>query len=182
MASDFRKRRLENLKVNNLELSHINAAKKLRVPKTTAPPKPRVRRVTNIAKAEVVPRRVTRRSMRLLEDGDSPYVKLEDTPSVLVEPERAMRTRVNGDVALGDVQVKGKNFKGLSALSDAGLGIPVRGANPGFKTFTEDDIKGTTDGSLKDLRLRMSALKLYEKFPVNGMYRAYRRGSNLAIG
>jgi hypothetical protein len=43
----------------------------------------------------------------------------------------------------------------------------VRGAQPHFRTFTEDDIKETTDEGLKALREKMSGLELYEGWEPN---------------
>jgi hypothetical protein len=65
---------------------------------------------------------------------------------------------------LGDIAVEGKKW---SAGLDSLKGI-VRGAEPGVRTFTEDDIKETTDKSLKELRLRMGRLKIYEHWLPNG--------------
>ena len=73
--------------------------------------------------------------------------------------------RVSGDLNLGDIVVEGKRWgSGIDGLK----GI-VRGAEPGVRTFTEEDVKETTDQNLKDLRLRMSGLKLYEHWVPNGM-------------
>ncbi len=46
--------------------------------------------------------------------------------------------------------------------------LPFVGAEPGVRTFTEDDIKETADKDLKALKLRMNGLKLYETFDVKG--------------
>jgi hypothetical protein len=77
--------------------------------------------------------------------------------------------RVSGDLNLGDIQVEGRKWEngldGLAALK----GLGVRGAQPGLRTFTDEDVKETTDKGLKDLRLRMGGLKLYEKWSVQGM-------------
>ena len=43
----------------------------------------------------------------------------------------------------------------------------MRGAQPHFRTFTEDDIKETTDEGLKALREKMSGLELYEGWEPN---------------
>ena len=43
----------------------------------------------------------------------------------------------------------------------------MRGAQPHFRTFTEDDIKETTDEGLKALREKISGLELYEGWEPN---------------
>ncbi|SPQ25764.1 ee43410b-f7e0-44e3-ac87-d588f47b7410 [Thermothielavioides terrestris] len=137
--SAFERKRLENIANNNAILSEISTTAAKIIPKP-APPKP---------KRPSAPRR-----------------KAEVEAEVEAEKAKAKKMRISGDLNLGDIQVEGRKWEaGLDGL--AGLkGLPVRGAQPGVRTFTDEDVKSTTDKGLKDLRLRMSGLKLYEKWPV----------------
>ena len=95
-----------------------------------------------------------------------------------MEEAKAKRLRISGDLNLGDIKVEGRKWdNGLDGL--AGLKGLVRGAQPGVRTFTEEDIEDTKDEGLKDLRLRMNGLKLYEKWAVNGKFRLI--SSNLLL-
>jgi WD40 repeat protein len=77
---------------------------------------------------------------------------------------KVKRMRNNGDLNLGDITVEGRKFtNGVTGIKDL-----FRGAEPGLRTFTEDDVRETTDKSLKELREQMSALELYEHWLPNG--------------
>ncbi|KAL2017216.1 hypothetical protein VTK56DRAFT_2423 [Thermocarpiscus australiensis] len=170
VMSAFERKRLENIANNNAILSGISITAEKIIPKP-APPKPK-RASTPRTKREPVkrePLRPTRQSSRLAGlDADAGLLKrkAEVEAEAEVEKAKAKKLRVNGDLNLGDIQVEGRKWEaGLDGL--AGLkGLAVRGAQPGVRTFTDEDVEGTTDKGLKDLRLRMSGLKLYEKWPV----------------
>jgi hypothetical protein len=170
--SAFERKRLENIANNNAILSGISTTAAKIIPKP-APPKPK-RISTPRAKREPVKRespRPLRQSSRLAGLGADAEVlkrKLEVEADVEAEKAKAKKMRVSGDLNLGDIKVEGRKWEaGLDGL--AGLkGLAVRGAQPGVRTFTDEDVNGTTDKGLKDLRLRMSGLKLYEKWPVQG--------------
>ncbi|KAK3290179.1 WD repeat-containing protein [Chaetomium fimeti] len=170
IISAFERKRLENIANNNAILSGISTTAEKIIPKP-APPKPK-RASTPRAKREPVKRetvRPTRQSSRLAGlDADAGTLKRKAEVEAEVEAEKAKakKMRVSGDLNLGDIQVEGRKWEnGLDGL--AGLkGLTARGAQPGIRTFTDEDVKGTTDKGLKDLRLRMSGLKLYEKWPV----------------
>ncbi|KAL2132335.1 hypothetical protein VTI74DRAFT_3939 [Chaetomium olivicolor] len=170
VMSAFERKRLENIANNNAILSGISTTADKIIPKP-APPKPK-RASTPRVKREPVkrePARPTRQSSRLAGlDADAGTLKrkAEVEAEAEVEKAKAKKMRVNGDLNLGDIQVEGRKWEGgLDGL--AGLkGLQVRGAQPGVRTFTDEDVNGTTDKGLKDLRLRMSGLKLYEKWPV----------------
>ena len=163
--SAFERRRLENIAANNAILRDINttAAKAIPAPK----PEPVKRRTAPRVKREPVKReapRPTRRSSRVAGlDADSETLKrkLEVEAEVDNEKARQKRSRVAGELKLGDIKAEGKKW-------DGGLDAIFRGAQPGLRTFTEDDVKETTDAELKGLRIRMSGLKLYETWAVNG--------------
>lgn len=174
VISAFERKRLENIANNNAILSGISTTAEKIIPKP-APPKPK-RSSTPRVKRESVPRepaRPTRQSSRLAgRDADLDILKRKAEVEAEAEAEKAKakKLRVNEDLNLGDIQVEGRKWEnGLDGL--AGLkGLSVRGAQPGVRTFTDQDVAETTDKGLKDLRLRMSGLKLYEKWPVQGTY------------
>ncbi|KAK3302889.1 WD40-repeat-containing domain protein [Chaetomium strumarium] len=168
--SAFERKRLENIATNTAILSEISTTASKIIPKP-APPKPK-RSSTPRTKREPIKREPvlpTRKSSRLAGvDADAALLKRRAEVEAEAEADKAKakRSRVSGDLNLGDIQVEGRKWEGgLDGL--AGLkGLAVRGAQPGVRTFTDEDIKETTDKGLKDLRLRMSGLKLYEKWPV----------------
>ena len=168
--SAFERKRLENIANNNAILSEITTTAdkiipKPALPKPKQPSAPRTKREP--VKRE--PLRATRQSSRLAGlDADSSVLKrkFEVEAEVEAEKAKAKKMRVSGDLNLGDIQVDGRKWEGgLDGLvSLKGLGKP----QPGVRTFTDEDVKGTADKGLKDVRLRMGALKLYEKWPVQG--------------
>ncbi|KAL2163772.1 hypothetical protein VTH06DRAFT_5831 [Thermothelomyces fergusii] len=170
VISAFERKRLENIANNNAILSGISTTAEKIIPKP-APPKPK-RPGTSRVKRESVPReppRPTRQSSRLAgrsADADVLKRKAEVEAEAEAERAKAKKMRVSGELNLGDIQVEGRIWEGgLDGL--AGLkGLSVRGAQPGVRTFTDQDVAETADKGLKDLRLRMSGLKLYEKWPV----------------
>ncbi|KAL9948624.1 hypothetical protein D7B24_005332 [Verticillium nonalfalfae] len=168
--SAFEKRRLENIAANQALLKDISATASKIIPASKPTPtrasKPSKR--TRDAPVKREPAMATRRSSRVAglgPDKDDAKRAFEDT--ALESPlERAKRMRFSGDLNLGDALVEGKKWSaGLEGLQ--GLKGLSRGAQPGQRTFTEDDIKNTTDKDLKDLRLRMDGLKLYEGWMPN---------------
>ncbi|RSL59715.1 DNA damage-binding protein cmr1 [Fusarium duplospermum] len=175
----FQRRRLENIAANQKLLNEVSAvAKKVAPkppPKKSTPSRTRTRQTP--VKAE--PTRATRKSTRLAGLGADDATlkrKYEIEAEVAAEQAKAKKLRVNGDLSLGDIAVEGKKWEsGVGGLK----GI-VRGAQPGVRTFTEDDVKETTDKGLKELRLRMSDLKLYEHWAPNDIkitpQRAYALG------
>ncbi|EGY19205.1 hypothetical protein VD0002_g28 [Verticillium dahliae] len=168
--SAFEKRRLENIAANQALLKDISATASKILPASKPTPtrasKPSKRSKDAPVKRE--PAMATRRSSRVAglgPDKDDAKRAFEDT--ALESPlERAKRMRFSGDLNLGDALVEGKKWSAsLEGLQ--GLKGLSRGAQPGQRTFTEDDIKNTTDKDLKDLRLRMDGLKLYEGWMPN---------------
>lgn len=166
--SAFERKRLENIANNQTILKDLaKTSSKLMPEKPKAAPKPRpaVKREA----APAAPAGPVRRSARVAGlDADNETLKrkyeveLEDQAA----KEKAKRTRVSGDLKLGDIAVEGKKFNngfdGLGAL------LP-RGAQPGVPTFTDEDVKNTSDKDLKELRERMSGLELYQNWAPNGM-------------
>jgi hypothetical protein len=177
-VSAFERRRLENIAANNALLRDLSetAAKILPTPK----PEPKKRRAPAAAPARRTrtlreTAQPTRRSSRVAgldADDETLKRKAEVEAEALGETARQKRARVSGDLQLGDIKVEGRKWEsgvdGMAGLKGLGLGLPARGAQPGVRTFKQEDIDDTPDQGLKDLRLRMSGLKLYEKWAVNG--------------
>jgi len=172
VMSAFERKRLENIANNNAILGSISATADKIIPKP-APPKPKPKRVSAPrVKREPVhasPRVSTRQSSRLAGlDADSPAAKrkAEVEAEAELEKAKAKKLRVNADLSLGEIKVEGRKWEG--SIDGMASLKGLRGAQPGVRTFTEDDVDKTADKGLKDLRLRMSGLKLYEKWAVNG--------------
>ncbi|KAH0609323.1 uncharacterized protein H6S33_012809 [Morchella sextelata] len=107
------------------------------------------------AAESTLPRRTSSRLAGLPADSEAAKRKAEDDDAALsasLLENAAKRMRVPGDLSF---ELK----KGL--LDDGG----ARGARG--RTFTEEDVKGTTDKDLRSMREKMSALKLYDRFEVN---------------
>ncbi|OTB02411.1 hypothetical protein M426DRAFT_322688 [Hypoxylon sp. CI-4A] len=164
--STFEARRRANV-ANNAKLLKDSAEVAAKMRRAAAPaPKPAASKKRK-APAEPAPRtRVmpTRQSARLAgagADRSSPGLKLEDIPAEL-KPREPKRIRTTGDLQLTNLQVEGQRWSSTSALASF-----VQGAQPGVRTFTEDDISDTSDTKLKDLRKEMSDLSLYEGWVPN---------------
>lgn len=168
--SAFERRRLENIAANNAILRDISttAAKAIPLPKPEPvkkrPAAPRAKREP----AKRVAVRATRQSSRLAGlDADDETLKRKAEVEAEADSDKARqkKTRVAGELKLGDIKVEGRKW-------DGELGAIFRvGAQPGVRTFTEEDVKETTDKELKGLRIRMGGLKLYEKWAVNGKHK-----------
>ncbi|KAF9874322.1 WD repeat-containing protein [Colletotrichum karsti] len=164
VLSAFERRRLENIAANQTILKDLaNTSNKIMPDKPK--PAPRASRSATVKKeAPATPAGPTRRSARVAGlDADNETLKrkyeveLEDQAA----KEKAKKTRVSGDLKLGDIAVDGKKWNhGMESL---GALLP-RGAQPGVPTFTGDDVENTSDKDLKELRQRMNGLELYEKW------------------
>lgn len=158
--------------VNNAKLLKESAEVAAKMRKAAAPP-PRAAAPKKRRAAEPAPRtRImpTRQSARLAGAGAEPSLKLEDVPAELKPPE-PKRIRTSGDLQLSNLQVEGQRWSSTNALASF-----VQGAQPGVRTFTEDDIKDTSDSKLKDLRKEMGDLTLYDGWVPNGRW-CLRKGS-----
>lgn len=169
--SAFERKRLENIAANRAILKDISTTAKKIIPDKkpiakSSTPKRKLR--AEPVKRE--PTRPTRTSSRLAGlEADSEDLKRRMAVDIEHDAARSKpkKMRLNEDLALGDVVVEGKKWGG----GMDGLKGIIRGAEPGIRTFTEEDIKETTDQNLKDLRLRMGGLKLYEHWMPNGKRR-----------
>lgn len=170
--SAFEQRRLQNIATNNeilRDLSHTAS----KIAKPVAPkPQPRPRPKRQPVEKREQPKReravATRASSRL--KGEGPKREADDpVPASLLAPDRpAKKARINEDLKLGDILVEGRKFtNGVDAVTGL-ISLPRLGAEPGVRTFDEDDIKETTDEDLRNLREKMNSLELYDKWAVNG--------------
>ncbi|KAI8965471.1 WD40 repeat-like protein [Daldinia sp. FL1419] len=160
--STFEARRRANV-VNNAKLLKDSAEVAAKMRKAAAPPPrataPKKRRAVEPApRTRVMP---TRQSARLAGASTEASVKLEDIPAELKPPE-PKRIRTSGDLQLSNLQVEGQRWSSTDALASL-----VQGAQPGVRTFTEDDIKDTSDSKLKNLRKEMGDLTLYDGWVPN---------------
>ncbi|KAI1082533.1 WD repeat-containing protein [Whalleya microplaca] len=163
--SAFEARRRANV-ANNAKLLKETAELGAKMRKAAAPP-PRSATPKKRKAAEPSPRtRImpTRQSARLASAGtesDGTAVKVEDIPLELRSRE-PKRTRTGGDLKLGGLKVEGNRWSNGEALASF-----VQGAQPGVRTFTEEDIKETSDEKLQSLRKGLNDLKLYEGWTPN---------------
>lgn len=163
--SAFERKRLENIAANSALLKDLSTTAEKILPRPAPKPKSTAsRKKATLVKKEIL--RPTRTSSRLAgveADSETAKRKAEVEETFAKETARAKKQRVAGDINLSDVVSEGKKWnKGDGFLS----GI-MRGAVPNLRTFTEDDIKETTDEGLKALRERMSGLELYEGYEPN---------------
>lgn len=170
--SAFEQRRLQNIAANNEILRDLSTTAS-KIAKPAAPkPLPRQRPKRQPVEKREQPKReravATRASSRL--KGETPKREAEDSvPASLLPPDRpAKRVRVNEDLKLGDILVEGRKFtNGVDAVTGL-ISLPRLGAEPGVRTFDEEDIKETTDEDLRNLREKMNSLEQYDKWAVNG--------------
>ena len=167
--SAFERKRLENIAANKAILTDISVTAKKIIPERPKPaPKKKVKRESTF-KTRTQPTRVnpTRMSSRLAGlDADNEVLKrkMEVEAEAQYEKDKAKRLRVADDLKIGDIVVEGKKY----GSSVNGLNGIFRGAQPGTRTFTEEDVKETTDAALKDLRKRLMKLDLYDQWLPNG--------------
>ena len=165
--SAFERRRLENRQANTELINELSTVAKKVIPVAPAPtPKPSRPKRKEPPVTREQPKR-TRASARLAgieADSETKRRTFEAEMEQEKEKQRAKRMRVSGDLALGSIGVDGKKWEN----DVEGLKGIFRGAQPGFRTFTEDDVKETTDKDLKALRERIGGLNLYEKWAPNG--------------
>ncbi|PTD09531.1 DNA damage-binding protein cmr1 [Fusarium culmorum] len=162
--SEFERKRLANIEANRKVLDDVAViAKKVAPtpPKRTTPSRPKTR--TPVKRDTPKPTRQSSRLAGIDADNDTLKRKLEVEAEVVAQEAKAKKLRVNGDLSLDDISVEGKKW---SAGVDGIRGL-VRGAQPGVRTFTEDDVKETTDKGLKELRERIGDLQLYEHWAPN---------------
>ena len=164
--SAFERKRLENIAANSAMLKDLSSTAEKIIPKPP-PAKPKSsaprRKSAPVKREEPRPTRTSSRIAGIEADSETAKRKAEVEYEFAKERSKAKKQRISGDLNLSDVVAEGKRFdKGADFL--AGV---MRGAQPNVRTFTEEDIKETTDEGLKALREKMSALDLYEGYEPN---------------
>lgn len=157
-ANEYERLRQENILKNQallrqlqLDPASLGTTKK----STSAAAGPSKKRAPKKEPETPLPRRTSSRLAGLPADSERAKRKADDDDAVLLAAEnasRAKRARVPGDLS----------FELNRGLLDATRGARFE------KSFTDEDVEGTADKSLKSLRESMSGLKLYETFGVNG--------------
>lgn len=174
--SAFERRRLENIEANKKMLNDVAVIAKKVAPtpaKRATPSRPKTR--TPVKRETARPTRQSSRLAGIDADNDTLKRKLEVEAEAVAQEAKAKKLRVNGDLSLDDIAVEGKKWvAGMNGIR--GL---VRGAQPGVRTFTEEDVKETTDKGLKELRETIGDLKLYEHWAPNGKSHSF--GGNLLV-
>jgi hypothetical protein len=163
--SAFERKRLENIAANQALLKDLSTTAEKIIPRPAPKPKsvaPR-KRATPVKKEAPRPTRTSSRLAGVEADSETAKRKAEVEETFQRETAKAKRQRVTGDINFKDAVVEGKKW----AKGDDFLSGVMRGAVPNLRTFTEDDIKETTDEGLKALRLKMSGLELYEGYEPN---------------
>jgi hypothetical protein len=165
--SAFERKRLENIAANQAMLKDLSttAEKIMPKPKPIAKPKsaaPR-KKAAQVKKEAPRPTRTSLRLSGVEADSETAKRKAEVEETFAKETAKAKRLRVSGDLNFSDVVVDGKKWN----KDDGFLAGIMRGAQPNYRTFTEEDIKETTDEGLKALREKMSGLELYEGWEPN---------------
>ncbi|KAI2634447.1 WD repeat-containing protein [Xylaria nigripes] len=163
--SAFEARRRENVE-KNAKLLKDTAEIGAKMRKAAAPPQrpaaPRKRKAAEPAvRTRVMPVRQSARLAGANADSKQAMVNFEEIPVELKDRE-PKRTRRNGDLVLSDLQVEGKRWSSTAALANF-----AQGAQPGVRTFTDEDIKETTDTKLKSLRQNLQDLTLYSGWQPN---------------
>jgi hypothetical protein len=163
--SAFERKRLENIAANQAMLKDLSTTAQKIVPKP--PPKPKSvaprKKAAPVKREEPRPTRTSSRLAGIEADSETAKRKAEVEYEFAKEVSKAKKQRIEGDLNFNDVIVEGKNWK----KGDDFLSGVMRGAIPNLRTFTEDDIKETTDEGLKALREKMSGLELYEGYEPN---------------
>ncbi|KAI4126211.1 MAG: hypothetical protein LQ338_003869 [Usnochroma carphineum] len=167
--SEYERQRLENIAQRDKLLKQLaldassaglGPGQKPKPAKPVQKKKPAVKKI----KEEVVPRRTSSRIAGLEADSEVAKRKAEEEHVAAQEAARVKRQRISGPLDLSEIQVAGKGWdKNDSSLVDAFR----RGADPGLRTFGEEEVKETTDKELRALREKMSGLELYDRFEPN---------------
>jgi len=163
VMSAFERKRLENIAANSALLRDLSATADKIIPKPVGLPKktsaPR-KKTAPVKKEPTEPRRRSSRVAGVEADSETLKRKAEVEETFAKETKRM---RLAGDININEHVAEGKKWnKGDDFLSGV-----MRGAVPNLRTFTEEDVKETTDEGLKALREKMSGLELYEGYEPN---------------
>ncbi|KAF2147291.1 uncharacterized protein K452DRAFT_240645 [Aplosporella prunicola CBS 121167] len=146
-----------------LDAQHAGLAPAAQKSRSSAPAKDRKKKpAVKKEKEEVVPRRTSSRLRGIVADSEVAKRKAEEEYEAVQQAEKAKRQRISDDLNLGDVVVAGQHWN-QSGNFLTGVGP----AKPYERTFTAQNVKGTTDKELRALREAMSGLQLWEGFEPN---------------
>ncbi|EKD18797.1 uncharacterized protein L3040_008701 [Drepanopeziza brunnea f. sp. 'multigermtubi'] len=163
--SAFERSRLANIATNQAIVKDLSSAAAKIAPKPIARPKsaaPR-KKATPVKKEITRPSRTSSRLAGIEADSETQKRKAEVEYEFAAEQAKAKKQRVTGDLNFSDIVVDGKKYR----RDEGFLSGIMRGAQPNVRTFTEEDVKETTDEGLKALRETMSGLELYEGYEPN---------------
>lgn len=160
--SAFERKRMENIVANQAILKDISASADKLMPKPVARPKTTSARKKSapVKREEPRPTRTSSRLAGIEADSETSKRKAEVEYEFAKEQAKSKKQRVTGALNFNDIVVEGKKWNN----DDNFLSGIMRGAQPNVRTFTEDDVKETTDEGLKALRERMSGLELYDGY------------------
>ncbi|KAF2739533.1 WD repeat-containing protein [Polyplosphaeria fusca] len=169
--SEYERKRQENIAktqalLRNLEMEAAEAGLAPTSKTSTALAKPKSKpkkaATKKIKAEEVVPRRTSSRLKGIEADSETAKRKAEEDFQLQKEADRAKRQRISGDLNFGDIVVGGRSW------DENGMFASIVGpAKPYERTFTDDQLKETTDKELRALRERMAGLQLWEDFEPN---------------
>jgi hypothetical protein len=161
--SAFERKRLENIAANQAMLRDLSTTAQKLQPKPTPAPKPkptstaRRRNRAPAVRETAVGTRTSSRIKGIEADSETHKRKAEAETAAARELGRVKRHRVSGDLELSSVMEQKGSWKRDTDF----LGDVMRGARPYERTFDETDVRETTDKGLRELRERMSGLKLF---------------------
>ncbi len=165
--SAFERSRLANIATNQAIVKDLSSAAAKIAPQSVARPRsaaPR-KKAGPVKREEPRPTRTSSRLAGIEADSETQKRKAEVEYEFALEQAKAKKQRVSGDLNFNDIIVDGRKW----SKDDGFLSGIMRGAQPNVRTFTEDDVKETTDEGLKALREKMSGLELYEGYEPNRM-------------
>lgn len=174
--SDFEKQRLANIAERDALLKEITLETQSSglysqfLPKgalgSTAKPKkkPAPKKVKEESPA---PRRVSSRLRGIAAESEVAKRKADEAFEEAQQYERAKRVRKSDAFGFDDMVISGQKLSGDSLI---GVDVVNKGvAKPYERTFSDSDIKETTDKDLKILREEMSGLRMWEAWEPNSM-------------
>lgn len=180
--SEFEKQRLANIAERDALLKKLTQDAQSvglfppKMPKGASPAgdkakkkKPAPKKVKKEEEAAApVPRRMSSRLRGIAAESEVAKRKADEHDAALQEAERAKRMRKSDSFSLSEMLVSGQKLSGESLL---GVDVVTKGvAMPYQRTFSDEDIKKTTDKDLKALREEMSGLGLWDAWEPNRMH------------
>ncbi|KAG2418088.1 hypothetical protein HFD88_001189 [Aspergillus terreus] len=178
--SEFEKQRLANIAERDALLKKLTQDAQSvglfppKMPKGASPagdkakkkkPAPKKVKKEEEAAAAPVPRRMSSRLRGIAAESEVAKRKADEHDAALQEAERAKRMRKSDSFSLSEMLVSGQKLSGESLL---GVDVVTKGvAMPYQRTFSDEDIKKTTDKDLKALREEMSGLGLWDAWEPN---------------